>query len=416
MNPRQQRAALIRLGLVVAAVIAVSIATGIGDTVLVVAAIVAMIVLHELGHFLTAKWAKMKVTEFFFGFGPRLWSIQRGETTYGVKLFPLGGYCRIIGMNNLDEVDPADEPRTYRQKGLWRRLSVAVAGSATHFLLAFVLLFAMFVGTGDMGNLVTPPANNPIVELAGLTSGPSPAQKAGFQLGDRIEAIDGHTFKTFDELSRYLRDHPGDRLNVTVDRRGHLLHLYPTLANLADVTPKGAPKAKTAKPTGFLGVGVSVNTRFGPLASVEHAATGWVSISRQTVDTLGHLVTLQGIHSYVHMLVSQRAADNPHNSVRFESPVGIVRLAHQASRDGLGEVLYLLILINIFVGIFNLLPFFPLDGGHVVLALYEGVRSVGGRRYHADAAKLLPIAYLAVLLIAFIGVSSLFLDLRQLIS
>src|SRR2546421_10982618 len=93
--------------------------TGVTKTVAVVIAIVVMIMLHELGHFATAKWAGMKVTEYFLGFGPRLWSIRRGETEYGVKAIPAGGYVKIIGMTNLEEVDPADEPRTYRQKPFW---------------------------------------------------------------------------------------------------------------------------------------------------------------------------------------------------------------------------------------------------------------------------------------------------------
>src|SRR4029079_19291502 len=98
------------------------------------------IVLHELGHFLTAKKAGMKCTEFFIGFGPRIWSFRRGETEYGVKAIPAGAYVKIIGMNHLEEVDPSDEERTYRRKPFWRRLSVAVGGSTMHFLIAFVLI------------------------------------------------------------------------------------------------------------------------------------------------------------------------------------------------------------------------------------------------------------------------------------
>ena len=102
--------------------------------------IVVMIFLHELGHFVTAKWSGMKVTEFFIGFGPRIWSFQRGETEYGLKVIPAGAYVRIIGMNNLDEVDPADEPRTYRQQSFPKRLLVVCAGSLCTSLQAFVLL------------------------------------------------------------------------------------------------------------------------------------------------------------------------------------------------------------------------------------------------------------------------------------
>ena len=123
--PDENRRALVRLVLAVVVGLLVAQRTGHFATVSVILAVIAMIMLHELGHFLTAKWAGMKVTEYFLGFGPRIWSVRRGETEYGVKALPLGGYVRIIGMHNLEEVDPADEARTYRQKPYWRRMSVA---------------------------------------------------------------------------------------------------------------------------------------------------------------------------------------------------------------------------------------------------------------------------------------------------
>ena len=119
---------------------------------IVVLSLVFMIFMHELGHYLTAKRAGMKVTEFFIGFGPRIWSFTRGETEYGVKLIWAGAYVKILGMNNLEEVDPADESRTYRQKSYPSRLSVAVAGSAMHFLMALVLLFMIFGVVGRSVN------------------------------------------------------------------------------------------------------------------------------------------------------------------------------------------------------------------------------------------------------------------------
>src|SRR5436305_7570047 len=142
------RERLIRLGYFVAVVLVLAIVTGFSPFLAVIFAIIAIVMLHELGHFVTAKWAGMKVTEYFFGFGPRLWSIKKGETEYGIKAVPLGGYVRIIGMSNLEQVDPEDEPRTYRQKSYPRRLSVAVAGSFMHFLLAFLLLVVIWTAVG----------------------------------------------------------------------------------------------------------------------------------------------------------------------------------------------------------------------------------------------------------------------------
>ncbi|HLH99234.1 MAG TPA: M50 family metallopeptidase [Acidimicrobiales bacterium] len=418
--PRSPGWALVRFALIVAAVIVFAFLLHVGVTVLLVGALVVCILLHELGHFLTAKAAGMKVTQFFFGFGPTLWSVQRGETEYGVKAFPLGGFCRIIGMHNLEEVDPADEARTYRQRPLWRRLSVAVAGSAMHCLIALVVLFAMFFWAGDSTGYLTTPASNPIVGIDKLASGASPAMKAGFRLGDRIVSVDGHHFADFTAQSDFIRAHPDRRLTVVVRRHDRLVTLYPTPVNLQQQHVVGAGAGslgKAKRPTGFIGIEVSsvVHSSFG--ASVSHAFGMFGHYVVVTVNALGRLVTLHGIHSYLHMLTNARAANTPSGeSVRFESPVGVVSLLHTAAGDGIGPVLYLLGVINISLGLLNMFPMLPLDGGHVVIALYEGARSRKRRRYHADVAKLLPLMYLMIAIIVFIGGTSLFLDVRQLAS
>ena len=116
--------------------------------VIVVLSLVAMLFLHELAHYLVAKKAGMKVTEFFIGFGPKIWSFRNGETEYGLKGIPAGAYVRVIGMNNLDPVNPEDENRTYRNSKFHQRLLLASAGSLMHFLLALILLYAVLVGNG----------------------------------------------------------------------------------------------------------------------------------------------------------------------------------------------------------------------------------------------------------------------------
>jgi membrane-associated protease RseP (regulator of RpoE activity) len=421
LTPDQQRGALLRLVVAVAAVVGLGFLAGAGETVLLVLALIGCIIAHEFGHFITAKSAGIKVTEFFVGFGPRLWSVQRGETEYGVKALPLGGYCRIIGMNNLEEVAPEDEPRTYRQASLPRRLSVALAGSAMHFLIAIVVLFAMFFVTGDNGNYLNSasalPASNPIVEIDGLTTGASPAQLAGFHLGDRIVSVDGRHFSSWEALTSYIQARPGQRLDVTVERNGHLLSLFPVPVNRNVVQIKGGglPRAPTGtKPIGFIGLSPSPVIHSSLGESFSRAGGAWVHASALTLGAFSHLFTSHGVSSYFHMLSSQKAADNPNAGVRFVSPVGIVRLANQAGHSGLASVLWLVAVINISLGIFNLLPIFPLDGAHVAIALYEGARSRRRRRYHADVAKLLPLFYLGLAVIVFLGASALFLDLRDL--
>ena len=177
----------------------------------VIGAIVVIIFLHELGHFVMARRAGMKVTEFFIGFGPRIWSFRRGEVEYGIKAIPAGAYVRIIGMSNLDEVSAEDEPRTYRQKSFGQRFGVAVAGSTMHFFLALVLSFVVFIGYGAVSKSAW--------AVAETTPG-SAATDAGIGTGDRVVAVDGVAVKTFDEMTREVQRHPDQRVDLVVERDG----------------------------------------------------------------------------------------------------------------------------------------------------------------------------------------------------
>jgi membrane-associated protease RseP (regulator of RpoE activity) len=416
MDQREQRGALLRLAVVVVVGLVVADYFGALATVLVVIALLLMIVLHELGHFATAKWAGMKVSEFYVGFGPRLWSVQKGETTYGIKALPLGGYCRIIGMTNVENVDPADEPRAYRNQPTWRRLSVAFAGSFVHFCLAFFMLVALFLGPGDIGNFVTnPPPDSPIAAIEGFAGVRSPAQMAGLRAGDRIIAVNGRHFAGWDQVTAYLRARPGQRVTLTVERAGRSFVTSVVLADGSKVRLVGDKTPLYKHPTGLLGIEIQPSpVRYGLVGSIEHAGTAFGSTVITSVGGLGKVVSNFG--AYTNMLANQKAADSP-TAERFVSPVGVVRLAHQATKIGLSEVLYLLIVINIFVGIFNLVPLLPLDGGHVAIAIYEKVRSLQTRRpYHADVNKLAPVLYTVLAVLAFYAISSLFLDLRDVFS
>jgi len=410
MGAGEQRSALIRLLLIVAAAVVASAATGVGRTVAVVLAIIVMIMLHELGHLLTAKWGGMKVTEYFLGFGPRLWSVRRGETEYGVKAIPAGGYVKIVGMSNLEEVDPADEARTYRAQSYGRRLAVAVAGSTVHFLIALVLLFVLFAAVGQLD------VKHPKLQVGELTlfkQGQSPAQQAGFQLGDRILTVDGRPLAKWDDLPPYIKARPGQRLTFVVDRGGRQLTLTPTPVDRRTIQLRqGDLVDRNGEPSGFVGIGPAFPVvRAGPVAAAGRSVAELGREMKNTLSALGHLVTFKGIRGYGSQLTASHPPAPGPDQPRFLSPVGFVRVASQAAHTGLREVLTLLVLINVFVGMFNLVPLLPLDGGHVAIATYERIRSRRGRPYRADVAKLMPLTYGVFLLLVFLGLSSLYLDI-----
>jgi membrane-associated protease RseP (regulator of RpoE activity) len=402
-----------RLALVVAAVIALGFLAGYGETVLLILFLIGCIVAHEFGHYIAAKSGRVKVTEFFVGFGPRLWSVRRGETEYGVKGIPLGGYCRIIGMNNLEEVDPAEEARTYRSAPLWRRLLIDVAGSSMHFIIALLVLFSMFFWTGDQGYYLTRlPANNPIQSILAVQGGQSPAEKAGLQVGDRIEAINGVRFATYQEMAKYIQARPGQRLDLTVKRGDRIINLYPTPIPESSVRLIGGQKLPAGH-VGFIGFSTSGVIHSSFTGSISEAGGAFVSAASQTFDALGHLVTLHGVSSYFHMLSSQKAAKSDPN--QLTTVVALPSVLHQASQSGLPSVLWILALINISIGLINLLPFFPLDGGRVAVGLYEGVRSIR-RPYRVDMQKLLPVMYVMLTVFVLYSFGWILINLRTMSS
>jgi membrane-associated protease RseP (regulator of RpoE activity) len=396
----QQRQALARLVAVVVAVVLAAVVTHTTAVLIVVTALVVMIMLHELGHLLTAKWGRMKVTEYFLGFGPRLWSIRRGETEYGIKAIPAGGYVKILGMTSVEEVDPADEPRTYRQKPFHNRLLVAVAGSAMHGVMAFVLLWGLFVFVG------APQANGVAIEgFAPLAHNVDPARAAGLHTGDVVLRAAGTGIGSAQQLQRVIARHAGDPIPVVVDRGGQRTTVV--------VTPRA--DGSTAGTDGHIGVVIGPPVeRANPVVAVGRAGQLFGRVVTGSFAGMGQVFSASGISSYVHDLTNAHAASQAAKSGdRISSIYGAARIAVQGAQAGAAQLILVLVTIIIFVGILNLFPMLPLDGGHVLIAVYERIRSRRGRPYHADVTKLTPIAYAFVLLLGFIVVSSLYLDITH---
>jgi membrane-associated protease RseP (regulator of RpoE activity) len=397
------------------------------DVLLVVVAIIVMVMLHEFGHFVTAKLSGMKVTEYFFGFGPRLWSIRRGETEYGVKAIPAGGYVRVVGMTMLEEVDPADEARSYRQASFPRRLAVAVAGSAMHFIIAFGLLWGMVAFTG----LPVSVPSEEVTNLIAFVNQPNPARAGGVRVGDVLVAVDGHRYKSVARFISFIEGHPGADLRLVVRRDGRLvaLHVRPIDGRHADVrTASGhlVPEKTGKKPVGVIGVylGGQVLVTANPLDALGRAGTVLGREFAWTGEGIGQVFSLHGLRAFAHDVAtaSSRAApaktatgatSSGSSSGEILSLPGAVEVAVQALQINVTDLLAILVAINVFVGMVNLFPMLPLDGGHVVIAVYERIRSRRGRAYHADVTKLMPVVYALLIFIVAIGLGALYVNILQ---
>ncbi|MFT7601445.1 MAG: membrane-associated protease RseP (regulator of RpoE activity) [Acidimicrobiales bacterium] len=372
--------------------------------------LIIMVALHELGHFMTARWTGMKASQFFIGFGPRIWSMRRGETEYGLRAIPAGAFVRIHGMNNLDPVDdPVDAPRAYMNKSYPRRMLVITAGSMMHFIQAVLLFVFAFSVLGT----VDPDSEWEISLISGVdlledstVTREVPAVEAGLQPGDRIVTVDGVDTSVFADLRDYVQARPGRDVVLSIEKAdGSLVEVVSTLTS---VPAQDDPDTEV----GFLGIRPSFadRERAGPWVGIKEFGlamkTGITTIpsffAPDRLANLGNLV-FQGSEDVA--LTSDEAAERP------ISLVGAVRIAGNEDFDWFAPIAFLGF-INVFVGLVNLVPLMPLDGGHAAIATYERIRSIRrDRPYQADVAKLLPLTYGVVALLAFLFLSTVWLDI-----
>jgi membrane-associated protease RseP (regulator of RpoE activity) len=376
-----------------------------------VVALLASIMLHEWGHFATAKLFGMKATQFFVGFGRTIWSRQKGETEYGIKAIPAGGFVKIVGMTELEDVDPADEPRSFRNQPGWERIIVLAAGSFMHFVLALVLLFIVASGIG----LETTSAGTTVGTVescvpANLNSGcvkgdpASPANQAGVKVGDRIVSIAGIRVASWAQMGKAIRgQHPGREVPVVVDRNGRLLTLHATLASL---TGHGS----------YLGVSpAALFQRVGPVSGASYAGHEfWTMLS-------GSASVAASLPRAIPDLFAKNRADTPGGQVT--SVVGAGDVTGQVLEARIGWkpkvdlVLLIIASLNIFVGAFNLLPLLPLDGGHLAVVIYERARAWLARLFGrpdpgpVDYRRLVPLSVGVFALLVGVGLLLIMADL-----
>ncbi len=375
----------------------------------VIGALVLMVVGHEFGHFITAKRAGLVVTDFFVGFGPVIWSTTVGETRYGVRLLPLGGYVKIPGMTWADELPAELEPRTYRAASYPRQVLFAGAGSLMHGVMALVLAWASL-------SLVGLPSPSHVA-IGSFTPwdghARNAAQLAGLHVGDRIVSVDGQAVRSAQTLVTLVHDHIGRPLRLVVERGSSTRTIVATPVNGQRLKVGGQRLDTGSRPEGFIGVTlVDQVVRQSWLASIPGAFSRVGEVAALSVHGLVHVFSPGEFVSLYHQITNASVANRP--SVQLSRPqsiVGVVRLAVQSAALGPGVLLEVLMAVNIFVGLMNLLPLLPLDGGYIAVATYERIRSRRGRRYHADLARLNPVvfAFVAVLLALF--ASTLYLDI-----
>lgn len=381
-----------------------------------IVALLFSVMVHEAGHYLTAKHFHMKVTEFFLGFGKRIWSFQRGETEFGIKAIPAGGYCRISGMSVNEEMAEDEKHRAFYIASVPKRLIVLGAGSFLHFVLGFLILVVLLAGVGitsvtnQIGEvvpcLITSTA--PDAECQ-PTDKPSAAKLAGLQAGDKIIAIDGKEYENWFDSVTKIRASANKEITLRILRNGQNLEI--------PITP--GLRIFDGEEIGVLGIINTVaNQKQGPVTAISNSAKLIKDLLVNSVSSLFALPTK------IPALVRQTFGQEERDPQGLVGVVGVARVSAQtASSESLANLekvaSFLLIIasLNIFVGVFNLLPLLPLDGGHMAIAIVDGVRRVKAKRLNrpapapVDVERLLPITLAVFAVLAVLSLLLLTADI-----
>jgi membrane-associated protease RseP (regulator of RpoE activity) len=378
-----------------------------------VIALLLSVMIHEFGHYITAKKYGMRVSEFFLGFGKRLWSFTRGETEFGIKAIPAGGYCRIEGMTATDEMPPGEESRAFYKANSGRKLIVLGAGSFLHFVLGFIILLVIFaaIGTAKPTNTITQisPCVPKVNAACADTDPRSPAQIAGLQVGDVITSLNKIPVTNWAKDVEVIRSSAGKELLIEIDRKGQV--------QTFSIIP--ATRFVEGKEYGFLGI---VNgyelVKDAPFTSIKNSAlVSWDFMS----SSVKAIISLP---SKIPALWGATVSGTERDPNGLVGIVGVAQVSGQAvSSEGLSTAeriqTFLLIIasLNFFVGVFNLLPILPLDGGHMAVAIADEIRAFFARiRGRArpegiNVNKLAPVTMVVFIVLAALTVLLLAADI-----
>lgn len=385
--------------------------------------LMASVALHEVGHLLPAKLFGVRVPQYFVGFGKTLWSTRRGETEYGVKLFPLGGFVRLLGMYpptdpsarqtrlqrladdtrsyEWDDIRPHDDGRLFYQKKTWQKIIIMVGGITVNLLIAFVLMW----GIHGLHGLYKPQTVVASIQECVITEAredmacrpsdrPSPAAEAGLLPGDRIVTFNGHPIDEYTRLTDLIRANLGGEATLEVERDGRRMTL-PTVHTLVTGVPDTLDPSRTVE-AGWFGVRPTIEKEYG--GPVE-AITDLGRMSAQSVVALAQFpVKVWNVAS--DMVTGQpRDINGPISILGASTIAGEAAVQDAPVADRAAMFASLLASVNLFLALFNLVPLPPLDGGHIVGAIWEGLRRAAARLTGrpdpgpVDTAKMVPIAY-----------------------
>ncbi|MQY06686.1 M50 family metallopeptidase [Actinomadura macrotermitis] len=413
--------------------------------------LLASIALHELGHFSFAKLFRVRTTQFMVGFGPTLWSKRKGETEYGVKWVPLGGYIRMIGMlpprkgdapgqvrristgpwqgliesargAALEEVRPGDEDRVFYAKKWWQKLIIMFAGPAMNLVLAVLFFSVLLMGIGMEKHDAEPvvsavskcvvPADAK-TDTCPASATPTPAAQAGLRPRDRFVSFNGTRIENYPQLQRLIRDSAGKTVALVVERDGkQITSQVPIIKNqLPDL--KDPDKTVTV---GFLGISPVMTTTYerqGPLTVARYMG----ALTQRTAESLLHMPQkMVGIWDAA-FGDGKRDVNGPIGVVGVSRLGGEVAAAEEPTKRKIAMFVGLLGSLNLAVALFNLVPLLPLDGGHMAGALLEAVKKAFARLRGrpdpgpVDVAKALPVTYVMASVLIVMGALLIYADL-----
>lgn len=424
--------------------------------VFVAIGIAVSIALHEVGHLLPAKLFKVRVTKYMIGFGPTLWSKKKGETEYGFKALPLGGFVSMIGMyppNKDDgtvrpsstgmfqtlatearsmaheEVGPGDENRVFYRLPVWKKIVVMLGGPAMNLLIGVVLTAVLLMGFGIATPTTTIADVSKCQVKAGETVDPdsadcklTPAAAAGLKPNDVVTSFDGKAVTSWDELTGWIRASAGREVSITVERNG--TRVATTVTPVLSARPVLGADGRQAKDdqgnlvyhdVGFLGVGAQTILVAQPASSV-------LPMAGENIKQIAGVIL--NLPARVAGVAKAAFSEEPRDPNGPISVVGVGRVAGEVAameqvpvQSRIGALVGLLAGLNFALAVFNLVPLLPLDGGHVAGALYEAVRRRVAKLLGKpdpgafDIAKLLPVTYVVAGLLMGMGALLIYADI-----